>query len=227
MSPHGKADDTAVIDDTFTSTQLWRQFLRLWPNYPVLHVLDPSHGRDEYFPTGLDNNIFAGDLLVARFRKLLGHSDIRRDHHFVGIRPRPSAPWKDLFIEAQQVLRNTFGPDIDLNVDARRCFLPDIDNSISIATLLRRLIIGENSLRSSPVTGKHFCGLGPARTIKGDEVFLLTGGKTPFVLRRRDDADDTIPGPRYEIIGDCYLQGWMDGEGEGLTLDNWEDITLV
>jgi len=229
ISPGGKSEDTRVVHDASTPTQLWRHFMLLWPNHPAPHVLDPSNDRDEYFPVGLDNNTLSGIRLISLLRKLLRDSDTSMKFDllegFEGSRPRPHAPWKDLFMQVRQVLCNTFGPDIRLNLTERKGLIPEIDNSISIATLSRRLIIGETPLSS--VNGIHFFGLGPAGTVKGDEVFLLTGGKTPFVLRRRDDADDAIPGPKYEIIGDCYLQGWMDGEGEDLALDLWEDITLV
>jgi len=230
MSPLGKADDTAITDDTSTPMQLWRHFMLLWPNYPGPHVLDHLNDH-EYFPVGLDNITLNSLHVIARLRRLLRDSDTEMKfdllEYFEGSRPRLHAPSKDLFIKVRQVLQKTFGPDIHLNITERRGLIPDIENSIGIATLSRRLIIGDNCLRSSFVTGNHFLGLGPAGTVEGDEVFLLTGGKTPFVLRRRDDTDDTIPGPKYEIIGDCYLQGWMDGEGEGLALDDWEDITLV
>lgn len=230
-SPVGKPDETSVVDDLSVHTQLWKHFLLLWPNYHLLQFRDPLDGRDEYFPNGLDHNTLDGVQLIARLRQLLGCSVTGRDigllDYFEGPRPRPHAPWKNLFIKAQQSLQNIFGADINLHLQGKKSFVPEVDNSISIATLSRRLIIGEDFLRWSPVTGNHFFGLGPAGTVEGDEVFLLTGGKTPFVLRRRDDTDDTIPGPRYEIIGDCYLQGLMDGEGEGLALDPWEDITLV
>jgi len=203
----------------------------LWPDYPFPHVLDPLDGRDEYFPNGLHNTTMDAFASISRLRHLLSYCGPEMGFvlldYFEGNQPRPHAPWKYLFTKAQQALERMLSPDTNLNSDAKKSITLDIDNSIRIATLSRRLIIGESLLRSTPVTGNQFYGLGPAGTVKGDEVFLLTGGKTPFVLRWRGDADDTIPGPKYEIIGDCYLQGWMDGEGEDLALDLWGDITLV
>ncbi|KAK4445298.1 hypothetical protein QBC34DRAFT_384322 [Podospora aff. communis PSN243] len=38
----------------------------------------------------------------------------------------------------------------------------------------------------------------------GDEVWILHGSKMPFVLRPVGEA--------YNLIGDCYLQGVMEGE---------------
>ncbi|KAK5997020.1 hypothetical protein PT974_02369 [Cladobotryum mycophilum] len=40
----------------------------------------------------------------------------------------------------------------------------------------------------------------------GDVVSVLFGGSYPFVLREQADG-------KYKIMGDCYLDGFMDGEG--------------
>ena len=52
----------------------------------------------------------------------------------------------------------------------------------------------------------------------GDEVWVLAGGKVPFVLRSIVDANEVVEddtsGPRYRrLVGECYLHGYMDGEG--------------
>lgn len=48
----------------------------------------------------------------------------------------------------------------------------------------------------------------------GDEVWVLAGGKVPFLLRPFDDTVDTTETPARirKLIGDCYLDGFMDGE---------------
>lgn len=50
--------------------------------------------------------------------------------------------------------------------------IPMINGSIMQATLSRRLIVSQN-----------YIGLGPATAQRGDALFFLRGGKTPFVLR--------------------------------------------
>lgn len=50
----------------------------------------------------------------------------------------------------------------------------------------------------------HF-GLGPIASRKGDLVFLLLGCNIPKILR-------VIIGNKYQVIGGCYLQGFMEGE---------------
>jgi len=48
-------------------------------------------------------------------------------------------------------------------------------------------------------------GLAPITACEGDLVCLVLGGEVPFVLRRSDDE--------YELVGECYVHGLMDGEG--------------
>ena len=53
-------------------------------------------------------------------------------------------------------------------------------------------------------TGQGYTGLAPQDTKEGDSVFLLKGGKLPFILRES--------GENWRIVGDCYIHGIMDGE---------------
>ena len=47
-----------------------------------------------------------------------------------------------------------------------------------------------------------------------DVVVVLFGGRVPFVLRPQGD--------QYALVGDCYIQGMMDGEA----IDAWRDGRL-
>jgi hypothetical protein len=62
-----------------------------------------------------------------------------------------------------------------------------------------------------------------------DEIFILAGGKTPFVLRPAGSRD--VPGtgmqPCYTLIGDCYLEGIMDGEAMAEYSANKKPVYLV
>ncbi|KAH7170909.1 hypothetical protein EDB81DRAFT_183295 [Dactylonectria macrodidyma] len=52
---------------------------------------------------------------------------------------------------------------------------------------------------------KGYLGLGPRDIRVGDEIWLLEGGRTPFLLR---------PGPTgYHLVGETYVHGFMRGEG--------------
>ncbi|KAK8061080.1 hypothetical protein PG997_015301 [Apiospora hydei] len=68
---------------------------------------------------------------------------------------------------------------------------------------LEGLVFGMNSTTAGGV------GWGPSNIRPDDRIFVLPGGRTPVVLRR--ETTDRIPA-KYELVGDCYLEGTMDGE---------------
>lgn len=79
-----------------------------------------------------------------------------------------------------------------------------IDHAIRSATAHRRFFI----------TDKGYVGLGPPNLKPGGEVCILFGGPTPFIIR--STGNQTVcrfgPKPCYELIGDCYVDGLMDGQ---------------
>ncbi|KAK4031486.1 heterokaryon incompatibility protein-domain-containing protein [Parachaetomium inaequale] len=62
--------------------------------------------------------------------------------------------------------------------------------------------------RRSFATTMGFLGLAPEGVCAGDRVCLLAGATTPFVLR------EAVAG-MYYLVGECYVQGIMDGEWTG------------
>ena len=60
------------------------------------------------------------------------------------------------------------------------------------------------------VTAEGFLGLGSESMRPGDEVFLVTGAKVPFVLRK---VEGSVGDDEYRLVGECYLRGFMHGEG--------------
>jgi hypothetical protein len=86
---------------------------------------------------------------------------------------------------------------------------PSIDATIRSATIRRTFFI----------TKKGYFGLGPAKTRRGDQLCILMGGQTPFVLRQSESRKMRVAGSEgdydrkfFEMIGDCYTHGLMDGE---------------
>jgi hypothetical protein len=59
--------------------------------------------------------------------------------------------------------------------------------------------------------------MAPTRARKGDVVRLLFGYSIPVVLRNR--------GTDFEFVGECYLEGYMDGEV--IEQHHVEDFVLV
>jgi len=58
-------------------------------------------------------------------------------------------------------------------------------------------------------------GLAPQSAEEADLICVLLGGRTPFVLRPREDL--------HELTGPCYVHETIDGEAmEQLRLRNFE-----
>ena len=53
-------------------------------------------------------------------------------------------------------------------------------------------------------TERGYVGTATYDTEEGDLIVLFEGFRMPFVLRRKDD--------KFQIVGDCYVHGIMDGE---------------
>ena len=54
------------------------------------------------------------------------------------------------------------------------------------------------------MTRKGFVGLVPGDAAEGDVICVFIGVKVPFVLREDEDG--------YQLLGDCYVHGIMEGE---------------
>ncbi|KAH6639242.1 heterokaryon incompatibility protein-domain-containing protein [Boeremia exigua] len=66
-------------------------------------------------------------------------------------------------------------------------------------------------------TGEGHFGLCFPHSRPGDEVWVLAGGKVLFVLRPaggdvEEGGGEAERPPRFKLIGECYLHGFMDGE---------------
>ncbi|KAE9362635.1 hypothetical protein N431DRAFT_424407 [Stipitochalara longipes BDJ] len=94
----------------------------------------------------------------------------------------------------------------------------------SIYQSLRDMVINQAFF----ITVDGYIGIGPPNSQVGDEVWVLFGGRVPFVLRP-DGGGAFVPPKAVEakvrfFIGDTYVHGIMDGEavkdcqGEGKTV---------
>lgn len=61
------------------------------------------------------------------------------------------------------------------------------------------------SRRAMFLTSDGSLGLGPASMAHGDHIYILPGGRLPFLIRPASDGSNSM-------IGDCYLHGAMKGE---------------
>lgn len=58
--------------------------------------------------------------------------------------------------------------------------------------------------RKFAVTGKGYYVVGPDAMQQGDQIVVLFGGKTPYVVRREKG--------QWLLLGECYVHGLMNGE---------------
>ena len=68
------------------------------------------------------------------------------------------------------------------------------------------------------ISKEGFVGLAPAHSQQGDCICIILGADVPFILRR-------TPIGQYELIGEAYVHGIMDGEG--LQLGNDAEIVYL
>ena len=68
------------------------------------------------------------------------------------------------------------------------------------------------------VTSTGWLGLAPYGTIEGDVVFVAVGADVPYILRSCEDW--------YELIGECYVQGIMDGETMSMDWIGVQDVMI-
>ena len=61
--------------------------------------------------------------------------------------------------------------------------------------------------RRLAVTSQGLLGLVPIAARRGDRVFLLSGCRVPVLVRAAEEG-------KYQVIGCCYLQGYMEGEAQ-------------
>lgn len=104
-----------------------------------------------------------------------------------------------------------------------RAFAPrkvtEYKNAIAASAGHRRFFVDDGGL----------IGLAPSGALEDDTVALFLGAQVPFVIRERGDG-------KYQLIGECYVHGIMDGELikvaddeeiRGLMEDLIYDYTLV
>ncbi|KAI8942841.1 hypothetical protein NX059_000881 [Plenodomus lindquistii] len=108
-----------------------------------------------------------------------------------------SVPWRLVHNVLEMSLYSQLHDDACMPTEQRR-HVTDFDRSMMLATKFRRVFR----------TDQGRVGLAPVEAAVGDQIFILAGGSTPFVLRRTTDS----PGQYWNVIGDCYVRGLMDAD---------------
>lgn len=83
-----------------------------------------------------------------------------------------------------------------------------------------------SSGRAFFLTEQGYMGLSYPTMLPGDELWVLYGGRVPFVLRPSQDKPHETGAHYYRLVGDCYLDGFMDGEAIGNPAYPERDVIL-
>lgn len=87
----------------------------------------------------------------------------------------------------------------------RNSLLDDTGSSDeTMHSVSQTLTLGPTRGRVLFTSSTGYVGLAPHGTKEGDLIFIVVGADIPFLLRPCDDS--------YELIGEAYVQGVMDGE---------------
>jgi hypothetical protein len=82
------------------------------------------------------------------------------------------------------------------------------------------------------ITASGYLGMVPLDTRVGDQIFFLANGNMPFVLRPSQETF-SAPGSSevkricYTLVGECYVDGLMDGELAAKLRDEAVDVFII
>ena len=102
--------------------------------------------------------------------------------------------------------------DLLLHLDDIECGKKKVEDVANSDTIDAYLNVMNNTIpyRRLCVTEGHYLGWLPEAGAVGDLVCIFAGAEVPFLLR-------PVGGGYYKLMGACYIQGAM--HGEGLTSD--------
>jgi hypothetical protein len=99
-------------------------------------------------------------------------------------------------------------------------------------SLLMRSVLYRMHRAKLIITTNGWLGMVPRDTQIGDEIYVLAGGRMPFVLRPSQE-NFSLPGSSnaqrscHTLVGECYLDGSMDGELSVKLRDEAVDVFIV
>ena len=70
------------------------------------------------------------------------------------------------------------------------------------------------------LTGKDRFAWVAYRPKKNDKMRIIRGAHIPFVLR-------PLPGGKFMLVGECWIQGLMEGEALDLPGFEWGDVCVI
>ncbi|EXF79321.1 hypothetical protein CFIO01_02056 [Colletotrichum fioriniae PJ7] len=183
-------------------------------------VLTAENGNDSPVPVSTSKEFFAG---VDAFRRFYAQGpNEENDEHAPGIRVHQTAIFKwlldfDLDVEADLQRRMVpFTVPFQEAQRGRRFAMIGTRDDKNEDDLAKDAVISEEKPSGMVYKTKsldhHYMGTVPWNAQVEDYVVLLEGFRTPFVLRKIRNDDQSGGEDAFQIIGDCYVHGVMDGE---------------
>ena len=97
------------------------------------------------------------------------------------------------------------------------CSASDANPLHSRTAVFRKAVNGRRLF----ATERGYFDTRPEELRMGDQIYILAGGNLVYALRSADVED------RFELVGDCYLHGMMDGKMVPESEDGLQDVFLV
>ena len=185
------------------SPDVFRQWMEMigirigdWPEQP------PSKGssHDSFWRTILNDSVEL-DTNVSPFYRRTNDEDYKQ--------------LRSLWLMFLSPLGGILASQLSLSVESHDKLMseaPSIVYHLLVCLWQRRMVITE----------RGFIGLAPRDSNLGDEIHILLGSPTPFILRPLDEPfrmeDQTETLPYYTVVGNAYVHNIMFGEafkGEG------------
>ena len=143
----------------------------------------------------------------ALWRTMIG------DHGLDDVRPAPKEYgdhyqlWQRMLADHETMLacakQNTLLPGFNTE--------QELSDATMLYTRFNSAFGPVNNNRRFCITKNGYIGMVPPGTQAGDLICILFGTDTPFVIRDLPTPDEVRKS--YELVGDCYVHGMMDGEG--------------
>ncbi|KAE8448242.1 hypothetical protein EG329_009673 [Mollisiaceae sp. DMI_Dod_QoI] len=214
-------DTIAVTSETAFSDDVLLSVIHSWAAMAVSHVVIEEHSRKgkglgDAFRRTICADIVPSGSDTKGFTTRRMDSD---DHSQI-------AAWFWQRVPQDQLL-DIFQEELFGDLGKQDSHMPPTPMSRSIDTAIRSATVR----RTFFITEQGYIGLGPAKMRTGDHLFILLGSKSPFILRdagsrkipsrARSVPLGLLPLTCFEVIGDCYTHGIMDGEA----MQEWKKAT--
>jgi hypothetical protein len=208
--------ETSILTRT-TEQAVWNNFILLFPDskerQALLYAAYDSSGVHVSDKESMNESFECAAAMTDEELRQLARSQGARteaaEMEFVRTEKQSrncvKVPWSEVLEIARPGLLERLGPGAQVVSVSKDRQVSVMDHSIGCATNGRRLFITA-----------HGVGLGPAELARGDKVYILRGGRTPFILRFvRSTAISSWP-KRYIVTGDRGYDRvlWDDGDYE-------------